>query len=33
MKNRDFEKSMYYMKLAQKLHNYESNIDNILEAI
>lgn len=33
MKNRDFEKSMYYMQLAQKLHNYESNIDNLLETI
>lgn len=33
MKNRDFEKSRYYMQLAQSLHNYESNIDNLLEAI
>jgi len=33
MKNRNFDKSMYYMQLAQNIHNYELNLDNILESI
>lgn len=33
MKNRDFDKSIYYMQLAQQLHTYESKIDSILEDI
>lgn len=33
MKNRDFDKSIYYMQLAQQLHAYESKIDSILEDI
>lgn len=31
MKNRDFDKSIYYMQLAQQLHSYESKIDKLLE--
>lgn len=33
MRDRDFDKSVYYIQLAQQLHIYESKIDNILEEI
>ncbi|WP_343101260.1 hypothetical protein [Romboutsia sp. MSSM.1001216sp_RTP31141st1_G3_RTP31141_220114] len=33
MKNRNFDKSIYYMQLAQELHTYESKLDKLLEDI
>ena len=33
MKNRNFDKSIYYMQIAQELYTYESKIDNLLEDI
>lgn len=33
MKSRNFDKSIYYMQLAQELHTYESRLDKPLEGI